>query len=100
MPSSHPSTRVMFAVFAAPAAAFSVLQPLVNPVLPTIQHELHTTPATVTWVLTAYLLSASVATPLLGRVGDIAGKARTLLLVPSGRRRRSWLRAPATAEAR
>jgi EmrB/QacA subfamily drug resistance transporter len=77
---SRSSTRVTFAVLAAAAAAFSVLQSLVNPVLPTIQRELHTTPGTVTWVLTAYLLSASVATPLLGRVGDMAGKARTLLL--------------------
>src|SRR4051794_34481183 len=80
MPETRPSTRVTFAVLAAAAAAFSVLQSLVNPVLPTIQHELHTTQGAVTWVLTAYLLSASVATPLLGRVGDIAGKSRTLLL--------------------
>jgi EmrB/QacA subfamily drug resistance transporter len=80
MPDTRPSTRVTFAVLAAAAAAFSVLQSLVNPVLPTIQHELHTTQGSVTWVLTGYLLSASVATPLLGRVGDIAGKSRTLLL--------------------
>jgi MFS family permease len=30
--------------------------------------------------MTAYLLSASVATPILGRVGDIVGKERMLLL--------------------
>jgi EmrB/QacA subfamily drug resistance transporter len=34
----------------------------------------------VTWVLTAWLLSAAVATPLLGRIGDLAGKKRTLLI--------------------
>src|SRR6185295_3913191 len=33
----------------------------------------------VTWVLTAYLLSASVATPLLGRLGDIHGKEHVLV---------------------
>ncbi len=33
-----------------------------------------------TWVLTAYLLSASVCTPLLGRLGDVAGKKRMLVL--------------------
>jgi MFS family permease len=32
-------------------------------------------------VLTAYLLSASVATPILGRVGDMVGKDRTLVVV-------------------
>jgi hypothetical protein len=36
MPASHPSTRLTSAVLVA-AAAFSLLQSLVNPVLPTIQ---------------------------------------------------------------
>jgi len=69
-----------FAVLAAAAAAFSLMQSLITPVLPTIQHDLHTSGAAVTWVLTAWLLSASVATPLLGRVGDMIGKDRTLLV--------------------
>ena len=33
-------------------------------------------PADVTWVLTAYLLSASISTPILGRLGDMIGKKR------------------------
>ncbi len=57
-----------------------MLQSLVTPVLPTIQADLHTSATTVTWVITAWLLTASVATPLLGRVGDMAGKERTLLV--------------------
>jgi EmrB/QacA subfamily drug resistance transporter len=56
------------------------LQSLVSPVLPVIQHDLHTSASTVTWVLTAWLLSASVATPLMGRIGDMIGKERTLLI--------------------
>ena len=63
------------------AAVFSMLQSLIGPVLPTIQHELGTSQNTATWVLTAYLLSASVATPILGRVGDMFGKNRTLVAV-------------------
>jgi MFS family permease len=50
--------------------AFALLQSLVIPVLTTVQHELHTQSA-VTWVLTAYLLSASIMTPILGRVDDV-----------------------------
>ncbi|MEV6417341.1 MFS transporter [Kribbella sp. NPDC051718] len=61
-------------------AAFSMLQSLVTPALPLIQHDLHTTPALVTWVFTALLLSVSISTPLLGRVGDMVGKERTLLI--------------------
>jgi len=79
MPSVRPSPRVVLAVLAAAVGSFSLLQSLVAPVLPTIQRELHTSASSVTWVLTAWLLSAAVATPLLGRVGDLAGKERTLV---------------------
>jgi EmrB/QacA subfamily drug resistance transporter len=71
--------RSTFAVLLVAITAYSMLQSLVNPVLPTIQHSLHTTQSTVTWVLTAYLLAASVATPILGRLGDMIGKKRVLV---------------------
>src|SRR3954468_16416350 len=74
------SPRATFAVLAAAAAAFSLMQSLVTPVLPTIQQDLHTSTGTVTWVLTAWLLAASVATPLVGRVADMIGKDRALLV--------------------
>jgi EmrB/QacA subfamily drug resistance transporter len=74
------SPRATFAVLAAAAAAFSLMQSLVTPVLPTIQLDLHTSTGTVTWVLTAWLLAASVATPLMGRIADMLGKDRTLLV--------------------
>src|SRR5689334_1484698 len=74
------SPRVIFAVLASATASISLLQSLVTPVLPTIQSDLHTSAGTVTWVITAWLLTASVATPLLGRVGDMVGKQRTLLV--------------------
>jgi EmrB/QacA subfamily drug resistance transporter len=71
--------QVTFAVLAMGVAAFALLQSLVIPVLTTVQHQLHTTQGTVTWVLTAYLLSASVMTPILGRVGDMIGKERVFV---------------------
>jgi MFS family permease len=70
-----------FAVLSTGAGVIALLQSLIGPVLPTIQHELHTSQNTATWVLTAYLLSASVCTPILGRIGDMLGKNRTLLAV-------------------
>ena len=60
--------------------SFTLLQSLVVPVLGGLQRELGTDQTTVTWVLTAYLLSASVCTPLLGRLGDVVGKKRMLVL--------------------
>ena len=71
--------QVTFAVLAAGIAAFALLQSLVIPVLTTVQHELHTTQDAATWVLTAYLLSASIMTPILGRVGDMTGKKRVFV---------------------
>jgi MFS family permease len=73
--------RATFAVLAIAASAFSLLQSLVSPVLPLLETDLHTSQSTVTWVLTAYLLSASVCTPILGRIGDMYGKRRVLVLV-------------------
>ena len=71
--------QVTFAVLAASVSAYALLQSLVTPVLPTIQTDLHTTQNTVTWVLTAYLLSASIFTPIMGRIGDMIGKERVFV---------------------
>ncbi|PWI13963.1 MFS transporter [Streptomyces sp. Act143] len=75
------STRLTFAVLATGAGVFAMLQSLIAPALPTVQHALHTSQSTATWVMTAYLLSASIFTPILGRVGDLVGKKRTLVAV-------------------
>ncbi|GAA2850623.1 MFS transporter [Actinoplanes cyaneus] len=59
--------------------AFAVLQSLVAPALSTIARDLHVSAADGSWVITAYLLAASVLTPILGRLGDMAGKRRVLI---------------------
>lgn len=71
--------RVTFCVLLLGVSAYALLQSLVIPALPTIQHSLHTTQDAVTWVVTAYLLAASIATPIMGRVGDMVGKERVLV---------------------
>src|SRR3954468_11017700 len=73
--------NLTFAVLALGGAAYALLQSLVAPALPTIQHDLGTSATAVTWVLTAYLLSAAVCTPIIGRLGDIHGKERMLVSV-------------------
>ena len=79
-PATRRRQRVTFAVLTVAVGAFALLQSLVVPVLSLIQVEYDTDQSTVTWVLTAYLLSASVATPLLGRIGDVVGKKRMLVV--------------------
>ena len=63
------------------ALAFALTQTMVAPALPAIQHELDTSATAVTWVLTVFLLTASIATPIVGRLGDMFGKHRVLLAV-------------------
>jgi EmrB/QacA subfamily drug resistance transporter len=73
--------NVTFALLASAAISYALLQSLVAPAIPDMQHALHTSVNSVSWVLTAYLLSASIATPLIGRLGDMYGKARLLVAV-------------------
>ncbi|ADP82730.1 MFS transporter [Pseudofrankia inefficax] len=72
---------LIFLTLALGAGAYTVLQSMVLPALPTIQRDVHTSQVTVTWLLTAFLLSASIATPILGRLGDLFGKRLMLLIV-------------------
>ena len=74
----HPTATL--AVLVVAGTSYALLQSLVAPALPVIQHDLHTSESGVSWVLTAYLLSASVATPLIGRLGDIFGEERLLVI--------------------
>lgn len=73
--------NVTFALLAVAAVAYALLQSLVAPALLTIQNDLHTTTSGAAWILTAYLLSASVFTPVAGRLGDMFGKKRALVVV-------------------
>jgi EmrB/QacA subfamily drug resistance transporter len=67
-------------VLAISALAYALAQTMVAPALPEIQKTLHTSTTSVTWVLTIYLLTASIATPIAGRLGDMFGKERVLLI--------------------
>lgn len=84
-------------MLATSAIVFALLQSLVAPALPTIQHELGTTESSVTWILSGYLLSAAVATPILGRLGDIHGKRSILLFTLGGVAAGTFIAAIATS---
>ncbi|MFF2050230.1 MFS transporter [Leifsonia sp. NPDC058194] len=61
--------------------SFAVLQSLVAPALGTIGKDLGVATTDASWVLTAYLLSAAVLTPILGRLGDMVGKRKVIIVV-------------------
>src|SRR5262245_15261015 len=70
---------VTFAVLALAGASYALLQSAVAPALPEIQDDLHASATAPAWLLTGYVLSASVLTPIIGRLGDMFGKERTLV---------------------
>ncbi len=67
-------------ILASAGLSYILQQTVIIPGLPTIQKELNTTPTWSTWVFTGFLLTSSVCTPLLGKLGDIYGKKKMLLV--------------------
>src|SRR5881409_4415052 len=58
--------------------AFVLAQTTIIPALGDLQRALGASPSGIAWMVTAYLLVASIATPILGRLGDMLGKQRLL----------------------
>jgi MFS family permease len=74
------STRAFLAL-ALSVASLALLQNLVIPVIPLMQADLGVTADAASWTMTAWLIAAAVATPVLGRVGDLRGRRGTFLAV-------------------
>ena len=74
-----PRVAVVVAVLAFGGIVASLMQTLVIPLVTELPVLLHTSASGAAWVLTAPLLAGGVATPVLGRLGDMYGKRRMLL---------------------
>ena len=72
-------TTALLAVLALAGTVFAMMQALVIPALPRIQVSLGVNTAAAAWISTAYLLSACILTPVIGRLGELAGKKRMML---------------------
>src|SRR3954449_10671581 len=70
--------NVTLAILAIGALAFALAQTTLLPALPAIQHHYGATASEAALVITSYFLVAAVATPILGRLGDMFGKQRLL----------------------
>ncbi|MGW0792275.1 MFS transporter [Streptomyces sp. NPDC002911] len=74
-----PGVTAPFAALLIAVLSFSLMQTMVVPVLPDLQREFGASTTGISWVLSSFLITASVATALLGRVGDMFGKRRVLI---------------------
>lgn len=72
--------NVTLAILTFAGMAYALQQTMVIPALVALRDDLGTTTTWVTWVLTVFLLVASVATPILGKLGDQYGKERLLTI--------------------
>lgn len=62
------------------AISYVLQQTLVVPALTVIQADLDTTRTWATWVFTGFLLTSAVSTPIVGKLGDIYGKKRLMVV--------------------
>lgn len=72
--------RGVVPVLAFAGITVAVMQTLLVPVIKDLPVLLSTSVADATWVLTATLLAGAVATPVMGRLGDLHGKRRMLVV--------------------
>ena len=75
------STGVLVAALSLAALTVALLQTAVVPVLGIIAHQLDVSSVAVSWAVTANLLAAAAATPLIGRLADLHNKKHVLLIV-------------------
>ncbi|MEV5807211.1 MFS transporter [Streptomyces parvulus] len=78
---SHPSAgagAVLILAFTGIVA--SSMQTLLIPVIADLPRLLDTSPGNASWLISSTLLTASVAPPIMGRLGDLHGKRRMMLI--------------------
>lgn len=77
---SHRRATAEIVVIAGATVTASLYQSVLIPLLGVLPQELGHSVSAVGWLLTITLLVAAVATPVMGRLGDMFGKRRMLLV--------------------
>ncbi|GHD23219.1 MFS transporter [Nocardiopsis kunsanensis] len=71
---------LIIAILAFSGIVVSLMQTLIVPLVPQLPTLLDSTADRTAWIVTATLLAGGVATPVMGRLGDMYGKRRMLLV--------------------
>ena len=77
-PTDRQHHNLTLAILAIGALAFSLAQTTIIPALTAMQEAFGVGTSDIIWIVSAYFLAASIATPVLGRLGDMFGKERFL----------------------
>src|SRR4051812_39812963 len=79
-PHTRPHPMRSLLILGTAALSFALAQTSLIPAIGELIDTFHTDAAGVAWTLTGYLLSAAVCTPIFGRLGDMFGKRRMLVI--------------------
>ncbi|MET0954070.1 MAG: MFS transporter [Aeromicrobium sp.] len=71
---------LLVAVLASASLLISTLFNLVIPLIPVLPGELNASPGNTSWVVTAFFLVGAVANPVAGRLADMVGNRRVLIV--------------------
>ncbi len=74
-------TGAVLGLLTGTALLVSFSESMLIPALPTIQSEYGASASAVSWVPAIYLLVGAVSVPLIGKLGDLHGRRRLLLIV-------------------
>nr|WP_235948252.1 MFS transporter [Candidatus Frankia alpina] len=75
-----PAPGLMIGALAAAGVVVSVMHTLVVPLISDLPELLHSSVSNTAWVVTATLLGAAISTPIVGRLGDMYGKKRMMMV--------------------
>ncbi|MFJ2620448.1 MFS transporter [Glutamicibacter sp. NPDC087344] len=76
---TRPGTTV--GILATAGIASALTQTMVSPLIPQLPEIFNTSAENTAWIITATLLAGAVAVPVSGRLGDLFGKRRMILIL-------------------
>jgi MFS family permease len=79
--SKNTSPWTLLAILSSSLLAVMFAETMLLPALPDIMREFKISYSTSAWIFSAYLIVAAVMTPISGRLSDIHGKKKILLLL-------------------
>lgn len=79
-PTRTPTPRMVVTTLAFCGIVVSLMQTLIIPLIPELPKFLNASTTDASWAITATLVAGAVVTPISGRLGDMFGKRRILIL--------------------
>ena len=72
---------IMLAILGSITTMTMYAETMVIPAIPDLIKEFHISYSMSSWILTAYLITAAIMTPIAGKLSDISGKKKVLLII-------------------